>query len=360
MASAMTASRPRDPLGFLLAGLGVAVLLGTAFWIVRPFLVAAIWAAAIVIVTWPAMLRLQAWLRGSRVAAIAVILLLLLLLVAVPLTLGVGAIVVHAGDLVARVEAAAIFDLGTPPSWLSELPLVGERIGIAWHEIAGSGGEAAWRRLAPYGTNVVGWLVGRIGNLGYQTIQFALTLVLAAFIYAHGEALAAGAARLGQRLWGAQGESLIQLTARAIRGVALGVCLAAAIQSVLAGIGLAVAGVPFAGVLTGVLFLLCLAQIGMLVVLIPAVIWVFWSGDTAAGTLLLVWSMGAAVLDQFLRPILVGRHADLPALLIFIGVVGGLVAFGLLGIFVGPVVLAVAYALLSAWLRGDMARSSVS
>jgi predicted PurR-regulated permease PerM len=112
--------------------------------------------------------------------------------------------------------------------------------------------------------------------------------------------------------------------------------------------------------LTGVLFLLCLAQIGMLVVLIPAVIWVFWSGDTAAGTLLLVWSLGAAVLDQFLRPILVGRHADLPALLIFIGVVGGLVAFGLLGIFVGPVVLAVAYALLSAWLRGDMAGSSVS
>lgn len=354
------AERPRDPLGLLLAGLGVAVLLVTAFWIVRPFLVAAIWAAAIVIVTWPALLRLQVWLRGSRSAAIAVTLLLLLLLVAVPLTFAVAAIVVHAGDLVARIEAVATFDVATAPSWLTALPLVGERIGTAWHEIAGNGGEAAWRRLAPYGTTLLGWLVGRIGNFGYQTIQFALTLVLAAFIYAHGEALAAGVAHLTQRLWGASGESLVPLTTRAIRGVALGVCLAAAIQSVLAGIGLAVAGVPFAGLLTGVLFLLCLAQIGMLVVLIPAVIWVFWSGDTAAGVLLLVWSVAAAVLDQFLRPILVGRHADLPALLIFIGVVGGLVAFGLLGIFVGPVVLAVAYALLSAWLRGDLARSWVS
>lgn len=352
--------RPRDPLGVLLAGLGVAVLLVTAFWIVRPFLVAAIWAAAIVIVTWPALLRLQAWLRGSRRAAIAVALLLLLLLVAVPLTLAVAAIVLHAGDLVARVESWATVDVATAPRWLVGLPLVGERIGAAWHELAGDGGEAAWRRLAPYGTTLVGWFVGRIGNFGYQTVQFAVTLVLAAFIYAHGEALAAGVARLTQRLWGAQGASLVRLTTPAIRGVALGVVLAAAIQSVLAGIGLAVAGVPFAGVLTGVLFLLCLAQVGMLVVLIPAVIWVFWSGDTGAGTLLLVWSVAAAVLDQILRPILVGRHADLPALLIFIGVVGGLVAFGLLGIFVGPVVLAVAYALLSAWLRGDMARSPVS
>jgi predicted PurR-regulated permease PerM len=347
--------RARDPLGVLLAGLGVAVLLVTAFWIVRPFLVAAIWAVAIVIVTWPAMLRLQAWLRGSRAAAIAVTLVLLLLLVAVPLTLGVAAIVLHAGDLVARVQAGAGVDLATAPSWLVALPIVGERIGTAWHQLAGDGGEAAWRRLAPYGTTLVGWLIGRIGNFGYQTIQFALTLVLAAFIYAHGETLAAGVARLTTRLWGAQGASLVQLTTPAIRGVALGVVLAAAIQSVLAGIGLAVAGVPFAGVLTGVLFLLCLAQVGMLVLLVPAVIWVFWAGDAVAGTLLLVWSVAVALLDQFLRPILVGRHADLPALLIFIGVVGGLVAFGLLGIFVGPVVLAVAYALLSAWLRGDLA-----
>jgi predicted PurR-regulated permease PerM len=352
--------RSRDPLGFLLAALGVAVLLITAAWIVRPFLVAAIWAAALVIVTWPAMLRLQAWLRGSRSAAITVTLVLLLLLVAVPLTLAVAAIVIHAGDLVGRMQAGLTVDVRTAPGWLSGLPIVGERIGTAWRDIAGMGGEAAWRRLAPYGTTLVGWLVGRIGNFGYQTVQFALTLVLAAFIYAHGEALAGGVARLTRRLWGAPGERLVQLTTPAIRGVALGVVLAAAIQSVLAGLGLAVAGVPFAGVLTAVLFLLCLAQVGMLVVLIPAVIWVFWSGDPLAATLLLGWSVAAAVLDQFLRPILVGRHAKLPALLIFVGVVGGLVAFGLLGIFVGPVVLAVAYELLSAWLRGDLTRSEPS
>lgn len=110
-----------------------------------------------------------------------------------------------------------------------------------------------------------------------MAIQFLLTLVLAAFMYAHGEALVAATLRLSKRLRGSQGEDLIQLTSRAIRGVALGVGLAAAIQAALAGIGLAAAGVPFAAVLTALLFLLCLAQIGMLIVLIPAVVWVFWS-----------------------------------------------------------------------------------
>lgn len=345
--------RRQDPFAALLAVAGIAVLLVAAFWVVRPFLVAATWAAAIVVVTWPALLGLQARLRGSRTAAISVAIVLLLLLVAVPLTLAVATIVVNAGDLASRVTAFVTLDVTTPPAWLAHLPLVGDRLGNAWRELAATGGGAAWNRLAPYGATLIGWLAGRIGNFGYQTLQFALTLVLAAFIYARGEALAAGVVQLARRLWGEKGAELVDLTARSVRGVALGVVMAAAIQSVLAGIGLAVAGVPFAGVLTALLFLLCLAQVGMLVFLIPAVVWVFWSGATGAGALLLVWSVATALLDQFLRPLLVSRHARLPALLIFVGVVGGLVAFGLLGIFVGPVVLAVAYTLLSAWLRDD-------
>jgi len=118
----------------------------------------------------------------------------------------------------------------------------------------------------------------------------------------------------------------------------------------LGGLGLAAAGDPFAGFITAVLLVLCIAQIGMLVVLIPAVIWVFWSGDLAWGIFLLVWSIAASMLDTVLRPVLVSRSADLPLLLIFVGVIGGFVAFGLLGIFVGPVVLAVAYTFLKTWI----------
>jgi predicted PurR-regulated permease PerM len=170
-------------------------------------------------------------------------------------------------------------------------------------------------------------------------------------MYAHGEEAGAAALRLGRRLGGKRGEDLVLLAALAIRGVALGVGLTAVIQSVLGGIGLAIAGVPFAGVLTAVLFMLCITQIGMIILLIPAVIWVYWTGHPGWGTFLLVWSLIASLMDNFLRPVLVRRTADLPLLLIFAGVIGGLIAYGLIGIFVGPVVLAVAYTMLRAWLE---------
>jgi predicted PurR-regulated permease PerM len=122
-------------------------------------------------------------------------------------------------------------------------------------------------------------------------------------------------------------------------------------QTLLAGLGLAVAGIPFAGLLTCVILLLCIAQIGPVVVLVPAVIWLFWTDSTGWGAALLVWTVLVGMLDNILRPILIRRGADLPLLLIFAGVIGGLLAFGIIGLFVGPVVLAVSYTLLNEWMR---------
>ena len=126
----------------------------------------------------------------------------------------------------------------------------------------------------------------------------------------------------------------------------------AVVQSVLAGVGLAVAGVPYAGLLTVVIFVACLAQIGPVIVLVPALVWLYWSGETGWGTFLVVVTLVVGTLDNVLRPMLIRLGADLPLLLIFAGVIGGLLAFGLVGIFVGPVVLAVAYTLMQSWV-GD-------
>jgi predicted PurR-regulated permease PerM len=174
--------------------------------------------------------------------------------------------------------------------------------------------------------------------------------VLAAVMYARGETVALVSERFGRRLAGQRGENAVRLAAQAIRGVALGVVVTAVVQSGLGGIGLAIAGVPLAGFLTAAMFFLCIAQIGPSLVLFPAVFWLYWTGETTWGTLLLVWSVVVATMDNFLRPVLIRRGADLPLLLIFAGVIGGLLAFGLVGIFVGPVVLAVAYTLLMAWI----------
>ena len=149
----------------------------------------------------------------------------------------------------------------------------------------------------------------------------------------------------------------VRLAGQAVRSVALGVVVTAVVQSIVGGIGLAVAGVPFASMLTALIFVLCLIQLGPAIVMIPAVIWMYYSGDTLWATVLLVFTIVAATMDQFLRPVLIRRGADLPMVLILAGVIGGLIAFGVLGIFIGPTILAVAYTLLNAWLAENVERT---
>lgn len=341
---------PRDLTRTLLGVLCVGALIIASFWIVRPFVAAAIWAMTIVVVTWPALLRLQRSFWNSRALAITAMMLFLVLLFAVPLLLAVVAVVSNADEIADRFRILSGYRIPSSPLWIAQLPMVGGRIASAWDDAAASGIEGLWARLLPYAGSVTTWFVAEAGSLGFLALQFLLTLVLAAFMYAHGEAAAAASLRLGRRLGGRHGEDLIHLAGQAIRGVALGVGLTAAVQAALGGAGLAVAGVPFAGLLTVLLFVLCVSQIGMLLVLLPAVGWVYWEGHVLWGTVLLVWSLAASLLDTVLRPVLVRRTADLPMLLIFVGVIGGLVAFGAIGIFVGPVVLAVAYTLLLTWM----------
>jgi predicted PurR-regulated permease PerM len=154
-------------------------------------------------------------------------------------------------------------------------------------------------------------------------------------------------------LAGPKGEEAAILSGKAIRGVALGVGLTAIIQSALGGIGLSISGIPAAALLTAVMFMLCVAQVGPMPVLIPAVIWLYYKDATLWGTVLLIWSILIGVIDNFLRPVLIKKGADLPLLLIFAGVIGGLIAFGIIGIFIGPVVLAVSHTLLKAWVAGE-------
>ncbi|MEP7327909.1 MAG: AI-2E family transporter [Betaproteobacteria bacterium] len=164
-----------------------------------------------------------------------------------------------------------------------------------------------------------------------------------------------GVIRFGRRLAGERGNRVVRLAGMAIRGVALGVVVTALVQTFLAGAGLAIVGVPYAALLTAVVLFLCIAQIGPLFVLVPAIAWLFLIDETGRGTALLVWSLVVAPIDNILRPILIRRGADLPMLLIFAGVIGGLIAFGLVGLFVGPVMLAVTYTLLREWIneQGD-------
>jgi predicted PurR-regulated permease PerM len=241
-----------------------------------------------------------------------------------------------------------------PPDWIASIPLVGAKVAERWAGVAAAGTSEFLMRLEPFLEDIAKWLAGAAGSFGMLTLQFLLTVLIAGIMYAQGEAGRDGLIRFGRRLAGERGESVVRLAGQAIRAVALGVVVTAVVQTALAGLGLWVAGVPFAGILTAVILLLCIAQVGPFLVLVPAVLWLYWSGDAVWGTVLLVWSIAVGPLDNFLRPVLIRMGADLPMLLILSGVIGGLFAFGIIGLFVGPVVLAVTYTLLQLWVReGD-------
>lgn len=344
----------RDTTRIFLEVLFIGALIGTSLWILKPFLGAAVWAVTIVTATWPLMVTIQGRLWGRRSLAVAVMTVVLLCVLVVPLWLAIGTIVSNADRIAGWVKATADFEIPPPPEWVRTLPLFGSKLLVAWEKLAREGIQDFLAKLAPYGGSAVGWFIGEVGGFGVLVVQFLLTVVFSALLYAQGEHAALWMKRFGRRLAGARGEHSILLAGQAVRGVALGVVVTALAQSLLGGIGLTIAKIPFAAVLTAVMFMLAIAQVGPLLVLAPSVAWLYWSGSTGWGTFLLIWTVVVGTMDNFLRPVLIKKGANLPLLLIFAGVVGGLIAFGLIGIFVGPVVLAVAHTLLSAWVDEDI------
>jgi predicted PurR-regulated permease PerM len=329
----------------------IVSLIAASLWIMRPFLAPVIWATMIVVATWPLMLKIESAFGGRRLPAVAVITVAMLLVFVLPFWAAVSTIVEYSGEMVNWVKALKVITIPQPPDWVAGLPLFGDKLAATWAEFAAQSPEALALKLGPYVGRSLQWLAAQAGGVGALIVQFLLTVIIAAVMYSVGETAARSVRKFGARLGGPRGEGTVVLASRAIRGVALGVVVTALVQSLLAGLGLAIAGVPFAGMLTAVMLLLCLAQVGPMLVLVPATIWVYWSGDNLWGTLLLVWTLFVGTLDNFLRPFLIKQGADLPLLLIFAGVIGGLLSLGLLGIFVGPVVLAVAYTLLDAWVN---------
>lgn len=333
-----------------LAVLFIGGLLISTIWVMLPFLAAIIWALTLVIATWPLMLWIQHHVGNRRSIAVFVMTVMLLLVLIVPFWLAIGMIVDNMDRITELVRIGLNIRLPQPPPWLSDVPLIGDRIHEVWVRLASVGMNELAPRLKPYAGELAQWFATAAGSLGAMFLQFLLTTAIAAIMYARGENGAAAAIRFFRRLSGDRGEMAVRLAGQAIRGVALGVVITAVAQTTLSGIGLLVVGTPFAAVLTAIIFVLCLMQIGPGLVLVPAVIWMYYVGDTLWATVLLLFTVVAGTMDGYLRPILIRKGADLPLLLIFAGVIGGLISFGILGIFVGPTLLAVAYTLLDAWI----------
>jgi predicted PurR-regulated permease PerM len=340
-----------DVVRVTLAVLFIGVLIIVSAWILRPFLPAIVWATMIVVPTWGTMRAVQARLWGRRALAVSVMTLALVLVFVVPLWFAIGTIVSNVDTIAAWVGRVGTYEVPPAPGWVQHLPLIGAQAAVGWNEIAAEGAPALVERVRPYSQALLRWFVAEVGGFGVLTLQFLLTAIIGAILYARGERVAAGVRLFGRRLAGERGERAVVLAGQAIRGVAFGIVVTAFVQSLFGGLGLAIAGVPFAAILTAVMFLLAVIQIGAGPVLIIATLWLFWRGEVGWGIALAVWSVLVLSMDNILRPMLIKRSANLPLLLILAGVIGGMFAFGLVGIFVGPMVLAVTYTLLATWVQ---------
>lgn len=328
----------------------LVVLAAATFWVLSPFLTSILWAVIVCVATWPILLRLEAAFGGRRRLAVAAMIAMILLVIFVPVVLALTTIISNAQNITTVIRSFQSIALPPPPDWLNSIPFGGDRLTAAWSRFAALDAEQRSAELTPYVQTALGWFAAQAGGIGATLLQFLLTAIISAIVLANGERVRDGILRFAKRLAGQHGYDAAVLAAQTIRGVVLGVVITAVVQAAIAGIGLLIAGVPAAGLLSALILFLSLAQIGPMPVMIPAAIWLFWSNEVVWGSVLAVFAIVSGTIDQFLRPVLIRRGANLPLLLIFAGVIGGLIAFGIIGLFIGPVVLTVAFTLLATWV----------
>ncbi len=340
-----------EPVRTALRLLIVGSLLLAVLFILRPFLPSMLWSAFIVIAVWPGLAWLQNRFRWNRAACGLLLAVVLIGFVIGPLLAGIFALAEHGETLFLDTKAAVEKIPDEPPAWVVDLPLVGSRLAETWRDAA-SGDAGLRARLGPAVQASGRWLFGQVGAVGGLFLQFLLVVVFALVFYLNGETLDELSRSLANRLGGDRALQARDQARQAIRAVALGVVLTALLQAGLALIGLLIAGVPLAILLAFVCFLLAIAQFGAALPLLAVAGWLYWGqGEAGWAAFMAVWGLFVVGgVDNIIRPMLITRGMSMPLTLVFLGVIGGLLAYGLIGVFLGPTVVAIAYTLLLAWL----------
>ncbi len=337
----------------LLVQIILLVLLGACLWVMAPFISALLWGAILAYASWPLMRLLTRWLNGRETLAASILTLGWILLVILPLVwLGFN-LADHIRDAIAFVRDVQVDGLPAAPDWLVALPLVGPRL-AAWWDTLDQQGAALMVSVKPYLGQVGNWLLARSAQIGGGILELTLSLVFVFFFYRDGPRLAAFVLRLLERLVGERAEYYLELVAGTVQRVVNGVIGTAAAQAVLALIGFLIAGIPGALVLGIVTFLLSLIPMGPPLAWIPATAWLVWKSEYGMAVFLGVWgTFIISGVDNVLKPYLISRGGDLPLVIVLLGVFGGLLAFGFIGLFIGPTLLAIGYSLLLDWTRSS-------
>lgn len=336
-------------------------LIGGCLYILAPFFAPLLWAAIISFCTWPIYTRLISLFRGQRIAPAVIMVLLALLCGVGPLAVAMFGLAQQADEV--RAIANKLIERGVPPlpDWVAALPLVGVRIQEIWNDLLhGGAGIAEFvrnRLAAPLGQ----WLLTLGAATGAGLLQLVLSIIFSFFFYIGGHVALEWLLGGVRRIAGERGPYLLQLAGGTVKGVVYGILGTALVQAVLAGLGYWLAGVPGAAIWILVTFFLSVIPMAPALIWVPAAIWLYTQGALGWAIFIVLWNaLVVGSVDNVIKPLMISKGGGLPFIVVLLGVLGGALAFGFLGVFIGPTLLAVGYSVLHDWTIGAQRRIEAS
>jgi predicted PurR-regulated permease PerM len=319
--------------------------------IIRPLLAILVWSAIIAVALYPVFYWLSSKLYGYRVVAACAITVLSLLLMLGPATwLGLS-LADSVRVLITRLGEGTIA-LPPPPEAIKHWPLIGNKAYETW-DLASTNLRALLAQAVPYLKPVGGTLLGVAGSFGINLLKFIAATIISGFLFIPGPALVESIKNVLRHLAGARGAMFVDMAGATVRTISRGIIGVAVLQALLAGIGLIIAGVPAPGLISFLVLLLGIIQIGPSIILVPLVIWSWFAMDATSAALFSLYMIPVNLLDNVLRPLVMAKGLDTPMWIILLGVFGGTIVHGMIGLFVGPVVLSIAWQLIVLWTRNE-------
>lgn len=352
MTSDNTAGKDRDLLRQsveIMIRIGLIFLLALwCFNIIAPFVAPVAWAAIIAVATYPLYARLVTSMKGRTGRAAVVFTLIMLSFVIVPVVLMSASTVGGVQELSSNLAEGAV-KVPPPSDQVKEWPFIGEKTHKLWSS-ASQNLEATLKKIEPELKALGKWLLERGVTMGMTMLMFVASIIIAGVFLSSADKGEGVALKIANRLVGGHGDKIVALATATVRSVAMGVLGVAFIQALLAGIGLVAIGVPAAGVWALLVLLLAIMQLPPILVLGPIIVYVFSVEATTPAVIFAIYAAIVSASDGFLKPLLLGRGVDVPMLVILLGAIGGMVMSGIIGLFVGSIVLALGYRLFMAWL----------
>jgi predicted PurR-regulated permease PerM len=339
---------PRNQVEFWIGGTAVVLLGLGCLLVLRPFISAALWALILCFTTWPLFLRLEDLVGGRRTLAAMIATLFLAAVIVVPVAILGATLADNVSALISASRRLIHEGPPSPPEWVASIPVIGSHVADYWNYLDESSSVRLQEltRLLPAAKTIVLW-GGRA--LAEGIFQITLSLLIAFFFYRDGHTAANQLHATFHRIAGERGDRLLDLAGTTIRAVVYGILGTSLLQGVIAAVGFAIAGVPGSATLGFVTFLLSLVPGGPPIVAAPAAFWLYRQGFPAWAVFIMAWGLMVGALDNVVKPLLISRGGSTPMILVMLGVLGGALAFGVIGLFLGPTLVALGYSLFEQW-----------